>query len=152
MSQPSQVTAWLHGQAGERRVEMSGWVGQHPGDGGDQAHLVLAPTGHGGAAGMRQVAEALGLQQITGPPAPVPASLVHVLVEDDELALVLSEDQQLRRPLTEPEWTAAATARGTCVLTAGTDPLLGGPTGDDFDAWIRRTQRLRWGVLDVRTA
>ena len=39
--------ATLFGQSGEQALVMTGWIGEHPGDGSDVAHLVLHPAGHG---------------------------------------------------------------------------------------------------------
>lgn len=149
---PSSDSAWLLGQVGERELVVTGWVADHPRDGREVAHLLLRPSGHGAGARMRYLGQVLGLADVNegGGPAPVAREVAHVQVDHDSDEVLLHGPAGVSRcPALGLEWVLAAQTRGQVALTVGMDPLHGGVDGPDWHAWITRTKRLRWGLLDV---
>lgn len=133
------------GQASERRVALTGWVGEHPLDGGDIAHLLLYPAGHGIAREMRRLADLLGLAPaLAGPPTEVPPDTTRMTVEHGWARLHYGDTAWLRRPV-NPEWSDAALARHVIMLTVGQDGWTGRTA--DLDRYLARGQRLHLGLI-----
>lgn len=146
----SDTIATVLGQAGERLVTTTGWVGEHPGDGDSVAHLLVHPTGHGAAEKMRRLAGMLGLARAdTNPdqPVDVPPDTTWATITNtgagETLWLHYGHEAWIQRPV-DPDWTTPARARRYIVLTLGTDPLH---TIRDVDAYLARSHRIHLGII-----
>jgi hypothetical protein len=109
----------------DRFIAMTGWVGEHPVDGGDVAHLLLYPTSSDYSTDVRQLSEFLGLglasaQMVEVDPSRCSASVaadgwVHLRAGADEIAAIP----------TNALWCAAAEHRKYLMLTLGVAPWNG---------------------------
>lgn len=120
---------------------MTGWVGVHPHDGGDVAHLLLYPTTAGPpdvAAKLRVAAGLYGLR--TGAPPTVPAEVTSVAVTAGWVQLLHAGQLVVERPITA-EWSAVAATRGLVLLSLGEEPYDG--RADTLDPYLDRMLRRR---------
>lgn len=141
--------ASVFGQWTERTIAVTGWIGEHPRDGSDVAHLLIYPTGHGAAAGMRAAAAMLGLvpADTAGDPPTVHADQASLsLTGEGWLQVHVGDSLVAERPIT-PDW-ATATRRGWAIVTMGQDGYSGRP--QELDRYLSRPGRLRIGRLTVR--
>lgn len=140
------------GQASERLLVLTGWIGEAPTDGADVAHLLMHPLGHGVADKMRVLAGLLGLGPATELAAltEVPAEVASVALVTDArdtwAQLHIGEAMVAERPV-PPDWQAAARSRGWVILTVGQDPL---ETVRDLDRYLTRSRRLHIGRLTLQ--
>lgn len=149
---PSQVDALLLGQAGERHVMATGWIGEHPVDDGDVAHLLLYPAGHGVAGKMRTLAEGLGLGAADAgvPLVEVDPDHAHAWLDEDSHVHVQGPGGEVAVVPVQGAWWAAATTRRFLVLSIGHDPLTW--RAGDFaalDRYLARTSRYHVGRIEV---
>lgn len=146
---PSRIDALVAGQPGERHVMSTGWVGEHPGDGGDVAHLLLYPQGHGVTAHMRTLAAGLGLGPADEPLRELRPDEVHVWLDDDSRVHVQGPGGEVAARTVHGSWWSAATTRGYIILSVGMDPLVW-RTGDwtALDRWLARG-RHQLGMVEV---
>lgn len=142
MTDPTPAIAAILGQAGERLLGMTGWIGEHPVTGGDVPHLLMAPFGHGVAGSVRSLAEALGMSG--GPMRDIPGMSVEPAGED-RVRLRLG-DLALHRPITK-QWTRTADECGYVIVSIGAQPLTGSRPRD-IDRYLARaaiwTGRAPW--------
>lgn len=142
---PEQVDAFWHGQAGEQRVEMTGWIGGHPVTGVDVAHLMVMPQGHGIADRMRQLAEVLELARMdSGQPLPEPTD-TRIVLHDTEVQLWRADRTVAHRDV-PGGWRQTAVEQGYVVLSVGTDPLH---SMADLDRYLRRTHRVYAALIHL---
>lgn len=143
------VVADLHGQLGEQQLAITGWVGEHPGDGGDVAHLLVHPHGHGVADKMRALGVILGLA-VDGAPAQVPPDTTWIeLDEPPGWARIHHGDAAwIGRPVAS-DWLDVARARHMVVLSLALDAgnvTAGAPLDRYIDSQVRRG-RLYLGLV-----
>jgi len=145
----SRIDALAVGQAGERQLMCTGWVGEHPQGGGDVAHLLLYPAGHGVADRMRTLATGLGLGPGDQPLRHLDREEVHAWLDDDSHVHVQGPGGEVAERPVPGAWRSAATTRGYLVLSIGMDPLVW-RTGDwdALDRWLARG-RHQLGLVDV---
>lgn len=136
------------GQWSERLIAMTGWIGEHPGDGGDVAHLLVYPTGHSAAASMRAAADMFGLRDALDPPLAQPGPDVAALaIRDDGWVSLYAHGQQVaERPVTA-EWAEVARARGQVMLTLGWDGYSG--RDNELERYLARGRRLSMGLIGL---
>jgi hypothetical protein len=155
VSESSQVDAWWHGARGQQLLIADGWVGEHPGDGGDVAHMLLHPAGHGAAGEMRALATALGLPRADTPVeiTRVPTATAAAWIDTDSVVHLHGPGTQLVERPVDGMWWATATTRGYVALSVGMDPLLWLP-GDweTLDQYLDRRHRYHLGLVDVLRA
>ncbi|HEY0638373.1 MAG TPA: DUF5949 family protein [Pseudonocardiaceae bacterium] len=127
---------------------MTGWIGEHPGDGGDLAYLLLYPAGHGGRRVAEKMTAAAGLYGLRpGAPAPVPAEVADVTVAEGWAHVRSGGTAVAGIPVTA-DWTAAATGRGQVAVAMGAGPYDGRPAAlDDYLAGELRRGTLHSGLL-----
>lgn len=142
--------AWLVA-SGDRLVAMTGWIGEHPRDGSDIAHLLIHPLGDGQAARMRQVAELLGLGPAVTGLVDVPPDTTLARVADTHVSLRYRDSDTIGRPV-PAEWVKTALAQRFVIVTVGLDGLAGVPGGSRLDKYLARANRLRVGRIRVTTA
>lgn len=135
------------GQASERRVAIAVWIGEHPVDGSDVAHLLIYPMGHRVADRMRALAGLLGVGPADG------AGLVEVAPDTTwlscmgrEVGVHYGESAWLHGPVTA-EWAVVAAARGWVILSVGLDGWTGRTA--DLDRYVSRPSRLYLGRVRV---
>jgi hypothetical protein len=143
------TVADILGQDGERRLALTGWIGEHPATGADVAHLLLYPLGHGVAAKMRAVAELLDLRGALAGPVHTSTAAYLTVDDDGPHAQIRTADTALliERPVTA-EWAVAARTAGQVMLTAGQDGYTGHPR--ELERYLARGRRLSMALLDVR--
>lgn len=143
------TVADIFGQDGERRLALTGWIGEHPATGADVAHLLLYPLGHGVADKMRTLADVLGLRPADAGPMTTSTAAYLTVDDDGPHAQIRTADGALlvERPVT-PEWAAAARVGAAVVLTAGQDGHTG--RAADLDRYLARPRRLRMALLSLR--
>lgn len=126
MSESAQADAWWLGAGDQQQLVATGWVGEHPEDGGDVAHLLLHPAGHRSAEPMRRLAQALTLTQAdtAAPITTVDYDVATAHVDHDSVLHLYGRGgtELIERPVTGAWWSAAA-RRGYLVLSIGMDPL-----------------------------
>lgn len=110
----------IHGQVGERQVALAGWIGEHPIDGADVAHLLIHPLGHGVADKMRVLAGVLGLAADAPPQVPPDTTWIGLDEPPGWARIHHGQDAWIGRPAT-PEWLTIARARHLVVLSLGLD-------------------------------
>lgn len=139
--------AFLLGQDSDRVLMLTGWIGEHPGDGRDIAHLLLYPAGHGVAAKMRALADMLRLAPaLAGAPKLIPPDVTHVQLADGWARIHSGDSMIVERPV-PGEMASVALARQQIVLTVGQDGYTGRP--QDLDAYLGRIKRLYMGLVPV---
>lgn len=138
--------SYLLRQAGEQRVAATGWIGEHPADHGDVAHLLLYPLGHGIAAQMRAFATGIGFAPaLAGPP--VTTAVVHLTLDPDGPHVQLRDVDDtlvLERPVSD-DWATVATDRGYVMTTIGQDGHTG--RAAELGAYLARGKRLYMAAL-----
>jgi hypothetical protein len=139
---------------GSRDVHLTGWIGEHPADGSDVAHLLLYSAGPGTAEGMELVADTLGLvrsdslRMVTVDPAVATVTtrqhplMAYLEVGDQE---VMFHAPAVAVP---QEWAVAAAAHGLVVLSLGVDPLSA-VSIEALDAYTERRDRVWVGLVLV---
>jgi hypothetical protein len=149
--QPGSVVASILRQGGEQLLMMSGWIGEHPDDRSDVAHLILYPAGHGVADKMRVLADVAQLAR--GDAAHLPdvdpdAAALGISREGGDVwaQLYLGGTLAAERPITE-ELAAAAEAQRWVILTMGQDPWDGRTA--TLDRYLGRTHRLHLGRVPL---
>lgn len=155
MGEMTEADAWWLGQAGERRITATGWIGEHPVNGQDVAHLLLYPLGGGVARQMLQLSGALGLTGAdAGPMTSVPPDTTWATLgpapEGPSVWLHYGDQAWLHRPVT-PEWENAAQHQRMLVLTVSLDTITIRPGRAQLDEIGRhlsaRPQRLQIGLV-----
>jgi hypothetical protein len=131
----------------DRDLDMTGWIGEHPVNGRDVAHLPLYPNDHGIDTEMSQVASALGLASAVDGPASVPVEQARVTIRGDIVHVLFGDHGTLVRPV-QADWVQAAQDQGIVMVTCGMDPWTGSDV-DDLDPYLSRTDRLFIGLLRV---
>lgn len=149
---PTQVVSYLLGQAGEHLLQATGWIGDHPSDGSDVAHLLVQPAGHGAADKIRLLAGGLGCgPALDGTLVDVPPDLAYGTLADarEGMSVWLSTPcaPVLHRPV-PPDWQTAARAHGWIILTIGMDPYIG-RTERDLNRYLSRAHRLYMGRVSL---
>ena len=148
----TETDSWWLGQDSERIIRLTGWIGEHPATGADVAHLLLYPDGHGAAAKMRRLAEALGLNRADAEMTKPAADLAHASLGDAPEGRSVWLHGHANYPFAHvpvnAEWESAATAQQLVVLTVGMD---GGVIRDlgDVHRYLRRPHRLHTGLLQL---
>jgi hypothetical protein len=141
---------WLTPDA-DRRIALTGWIGEHPATGADVAHLLLFPYADGVAAEMRIMAEALGLARgDTGTMPQVAPDTTWATIggapEGRSVWLHYGDAAWMHIPISE-EWERAATAERMVALTVGVDGVVIGSIAD-VDRYVRRpARRLYLGLI-----
>ena len=116
MTEPAAALAWILGQRSETPIAISGWLGEHPEDGRDVAHLIVHPLAVGVADKMRQLAQLLGLAQAStgrsddvqtpaGPPSLTPSTA-------KRSGCTTARPPQIHRPI-DTEWKQVLRAAAT---------------------------------------
>lgn len=142
--------AWLVAD-GDRLVSLTGWIGEHPQDGSDVAHLLLHPLGDGQAQRMRQVAELFGLGPATTGLLDVPPDTTLARVAATYVTLRYRDSDTIGRPV-PAEWVKTALAQRFVIVTLGMDGLTGvTSSGQRLDRYLARVNRLRIGRVRVLT-
>jgi hypothetical protein len=134
---------------GPRDVHLTGWVGEHPADGSDVAHLLLYPGAPGIMEGMELLAETLGLVRSDSPQmvSVDPSAAMVTISQHPPVTHLMVGDQEVTRPVSE-EWVAAAAAHGLVVLSLGVDPLSA-VSIEALDAYTERRDRVWVGLVPV---
>lgn len=136
----------MTGLPGPRDVALTGWIGDHPADGSDVAHLLLYPVGPGTAEGMELLAETLGLVRSDGPRmVEVPPELAAVQVRGPWASLVIGGESLPAIPV-YAGWRRAAAAHRLVVLSLWLDPL-DGVSLPELDRYTARRDRVWVGLL-----
>jgi hypothetical protein len=138
------VTGW-----DERLIAATGWIGEHPTDWRDVAHLLVYPVAAGIEEEMLATARLLDLRSATTSELTrVPETVAYLTVRDGWVILMAPGGAALERLVTD-EWTVDAARRGYVVVTVGLDPYSG--QADELDGYLSRGERLHMGLLSVRT-
>ena len=139
--------AEVFGRWSERLLAVTGWVGAHPVDEEDLAHVLLYPTGSGIADRMREVSTRLGLAEaLDRPPEHVPDETALLVVAGPWLQLWTGTALALEMPV-NPYWTVAAASRGYAMLTVGEDGYTG--RAHDRDAYLAGARHLHFGLVTL---
>jgi hypothetical protein len=134
------------GLPGARDVALTGWIGDHPADGSDVAHLLLYPVGPGIAEGMEMLAETLSLVRSDGPRmVEVLPEVASMRVVGAHASLVIGDEALLVFPV-RAGWRRAAEAHRLVVLSLGLDPL-DGVSMPALDRYTAHCDRVWVGLL-----
>lgn len=131
----------------ERLIAATGWIGEHPVDREDVAHLLVYPVAPGIGAEMRAAALLLGLRgALAGPPVRVPPDVARLTVAGGWVRLAAAGATALERPVSR-DWTVAAAGRGLVMVTLGEDAYSGQP--GDLDGYLSVGRGLHMGLLII---
>ena len=147
--------ALILGQRTERRLGMTGWIGEHPDDGRDIAHLLIHPLGHGVADLMRRLADAFGLPRSdAGPMHQIPPDTVYAQLDDQdptgrpEIWIHHGQDAWLHRGITN-DFGQVLRERRYAVLWIGIDGATDVDQAAGRERYMRRAHRLYVGLIRV---
>ncbi|MBE1580521.1 hypothetical protein ACFORH_39090 [Amycolatopsis roodepoortensis] len=131
-----------------RELGLTGWVGEHPINGTDVAHLLLSPRSSTAVAeGVELLAELLGLRPLKNGVMPdIPAVITRAELRGSDVHVLYGDDGDLTRPVT-PEWTDAAIKQRFVIVTFGTAPFTGDLAA--LDRYLERDDRLFVGEIPV---
>ncbi|SFQ27033.1 hypothetical protein [Amycolatopsis rubida] len=131
-----------------RDLLVTGWIGEHPRDGSDVAHLLVVPRSWAISEGMPLVADALGLAPLAehSALARVPRETARVVLGSYGVRLLFGSSGVLSHP-GDGDWKGAAARHGFVIVTCGQDPFSGGI--DQLDGYLARPGRLRMGMVSV---
>lgn len=103
----------------EDPIALTGWIGEHPFDGDDVAHLLLYPTVEGHEATLDQIGRDLGLGPATSLMVDTDEQQVSAkLAADGWIHLHMAQEEIAAIPVNQ-DWANAAARRGYLMLTLG---------------------------------
>ncbi|MFK0250171.1 hypothetical protein ACIQUM_36180 [Amycolatopsis azurea] len=130
-----------------RELFLTGWIGEHPINGTDVAHLLLCPHSTAVAEGVELFAELLQLRPYSDGVMPdIPAVIARVELHGLDVHFFYGDEGDLSRPV-PADWADAAANQGFVIVTFGTAPFAGDLA--ELDRYFERADRLFIGKVPV---